>query len=55
MTNSKVIHSRQAYTLFDLLGDFGGFNGSVVMIIGFVITAYSARMYQDQIAREIPL
>ena len=55
MTTQKIIQFRQAYTLFDLLGDFGGFNGSVLMILSSLMTAYSARIYRDQIAREIPL
>ena len=55
MTNRILYLSRNAYTIFDALGDFGGFNGSVFMIISFIVSAYSARMYWDQISMEIPL
>ena len=54
MTNNKVIQSRQAYSLFNLLEGFGGFNGSVYMILSLIMSAYSARIYNDQIAKEIP-
>ena len=50
MSNNKVIHLRQAYTLFDLLGDAGGFNGSIFMIASFLVAAYSARMYSYEIS-----
>ena len=55
MSNNKVIITRQAYSVFDILGDFGGFNGSIFMILSTIFTAYSARIYHDQIAKEIPL
>ena len=55
MTNNKVIITRQAYSVFDILGDFGGFNGSIFMILSTIFTAYSARIYHDKIAKEIPL
>ena len=54
MTNSKNLYSRKAYTLFDLLGDFGGFNEAFFMIIGSVLAVYSARLYEDSISRELP-
>ena len=50
MSNNKVFHLRQAYTLFDLLGDAGGFNGSIFMIASFIVSAYSARMYSYEIS-----
>ena len=37
MTNTKLIHSREAYTLFNLLEDFGGFTGSIIMVFSFLI------------------
>ena len=47
MTNNKVIQSRQAYSLFNLLEGFGGFNGSVYMILKLIMSAYSVRIYND--------
>ena len=55
MTDRQVLHSRQAYNVLDLLGDFGGFNGSVFMLFSFVTTAYSSKMYRNQISQEIPI
>ena len=37
MTNTKHMHSREAYTLFNLLEDFGGFTGSIIMVFSFLI------------------
>ena len=34
----------------NLLGDFGGFNDAIIMIIGFVMSYYSARMFFADIA-----
>jgi len=47
MSDNKVVITRQAYSIFDILGDFGGFNGSIFMILSTVFTAYSARIYHD--------
>lgn len=55
MTNTKWIHKREAYTIFNLLEDFGGFTGSIVMVFSFVMSFYSERMYQDSISKERPL
>ena len=41
MTNTKLIHSRVAYTFFNLLEDFGGFIGSVTMVFSFLMSHYS--------------
>jgi len=54
MTNDKLLITRQAYSVFDILGDFGGFNGSVFMILSTIFKVYSARIYRDQIAKKIP-
>ena len=38
----------------DLLGDFGGYNGSLLMICGFFVSFYSARMYLSSVADQLP-
>ena len=55
MSDGKVSQSRTAYTLFDLLSDFGGFSDGIIMIFAPIITVYSARMFQGEISKEIPL
>ena len=47
MTNTKLLHKREAYTLFNILEDFGGFSGSVIMVFSFLMSFYSERFYQD--------
>ena len=43
-TNS-VIQKRQAYTFFDLLGDFGGFNDAIIFLLSLPMSLYSSAMY----------
>jgi hypothetical protein len=45
MSNKMVSYERRAYTVLDLLGDFGGFNGSIIMIFGFGLSFYVEMMY----------
>ena len=45
MTNIKHIHKREAYSFFDLLGDFGGFYDALFLLIGSLSTFYSAKAY----------
>ena len=37
----------------ELLGDFGGFNDALFMLVGLVSSFYGAQMYQAAIAREL--
>ena len=55
MTKTKLLHSREAYTLFNLLEDFGGFTGSIIMVFSFLISDYRERLYQNSISQELPL
>ena len=36
---------RKSYTLFDLLGDFGGFNDAIYFLISLPMSLYSASMF----------
>ena len=38
MSDKKVTYSRRSYSMLDLLGDFGGFNGSIALILGFIMS-----------------
>ena len=53
MGNKKTFYTREAYTFFELLGDFGGFNESLFMIVGFLTSFYGSQMYQAAIAKEL--
>ena len=54
MGDSKSVYKREAYTLLDLLGDFGGFTDAILLIIRFITSFYSARMFNAAIATELP-
>ena len=55
MTNKKLLHKREVYTLFKILEDVGGFTGSIIMVFSFLMSFYSERLYLDSISRELPL
>ena len=39
-------YSRSKYTVFALLGDFGGFNGAIVMLPAFLMSFYAPSSFQ---------
>ena len=41
--------------MLNVLEDFGGFSGSIIMVFGFLMSFYAERFYQDSISGEIPL
>ena len=42
LSTSKKEYVREAYTFLTLLGDFGGFNDALVMLVGILSSFYSA-------------
>ena len=48
--NKKMYYEREAYTFLELLGDFGGFNDALFLIIGTLSSFYASQMYQASIA-----
>lgn len=55
MTKKILLYEREAYTFFNLLEDFGGFTGSIIMVSSFIMSFYSERMYLKSIAQQRPL
>lgn len=55
MTATKLLHSREAYTFFNLLEDFGGFIGSLIMLCNLFVSSYSQLVYENSISRELTL
>ena len=55
MSANKSVYSREAYTLLNLLGDFGGFADALLLIIGGLTSLYSAKMFSAAIATELPI
>ena len=52
LSNKKYSYFRRAYTFLDLLGDFGGFYASVLMILGFFMKYYSETSFKAAISTE---
>ena len=38
-----------------LIGDVGGFNAAIILLPAYVMSYYSARMYEESISQEIPV
>ena len=53
LSPQKTYFNRQAYTLLAALGDFGGFNDALFLIIGSLSTAYSSKFFNAKIAQEL--
>ena len=47
LSSRKNEIERQVYSVFTLLGDFGGFNGAIVMFPSYHMSFYSARMFNS--------
>ena len=46
MNTCKVTQSRKAYTFFDLISDFGGFNEAMLLVFGTLMGLYSSHAYK---------
>ena len=46
LSDKMRTHERQAYTLFTMLGDLGGFNSAIILLPSYLMSFYSARMYE---------
>ena len=54
--DDKIIKmEREAYTLFTLIGDVGGFNGAIIILPAYLMSLYSERMFQSALAKEVPV
>ena len=52
LQNRKYTYFRRAYTFLDLLGDFGGLNDAIVMIVSFFMKYYSETRFKATISQE---
>ena len=52
LSNKKYSYNRRAYTILDLLGDFGGFNDAILMICGVFMKYYSKTLFKATISQE---
>ena len=40
--------------MFELLGDFGGFSGAILIAPSYFLTFYSSRMFASSIVEDLP-
>ena len=52
MNTRKVTQSRKAYTFFDLISDFGGFNDAIFLVFGTLMGFYSSHAYQVETTKD---
>ena len=50
---NKTTSTRISYSFMNLLGDFGGFNESLFIIIGSFSLLYSSRLFNASVAEEL--
>ena len=44
---------RKVYTLMDLIGDVGGFNDGLLILVGLIVNFYGSSMFERAIAQSI--
>ena len=54
MDETKHYYERQVYTFLQLLGDFGGFYGAIVMAPSFILSFYSPKMFDSDLISTVP-
>ena len=50
LSEEKKVEKRKAYTYFDLLGDFGGFNDAIYFLLSIPLGMYSSTMFSRHIS-----
>ena len=53
MDTTKVFHYRQSFTIIELLRDFGGFGGAILLVVGTLVSFYSEEVYKHKIAQQL--
>ena len=54
LSDTRNFYARSKYTLFILLGDFGGFNGAIVMLPSFLISFYAPISFSRSLISKTP-
>ena len=49
ISDNKYKSERSVYTFFTLIGDVGGFNSAIIILPGYLMAKYSAKMYSSSI------
>ena len=53
LDEKKWSHGREAYTLFTMIGDIGGFNSAITIFPSIVMGWYSSRMFQASMYQDV--
>ena len=48
------MYERESYNLMMMIGDFGGFNGAIMIVPTLFMGLYNSSMYQYEVTSEIP-
>ena len=55
LSNKSVMHKRQIVTLLDLLGNIGGFNDAIWLLVSFFMGTYSSLMFMRSVTESTPI
>ena len=52
LTDSLIEYERRVYSVFDLLGDVGGIEGSLSIVFGFIVSSYVSSAFQNSVINQ---
>ena len=55
LSDKQYSHERSAYTFLALIGDFGGFNGAIMVSQSLVLGIYSRLIFKAELTQEVPV
>ena len=55
ISGQKYEHERRFYTLMSLIGDFGGFQGAIIMFPVFFLSFYASNMFESSLLEGTPV
>ena len=53
MGQAKKEYERTVYTIFQLIGDFGGLNDGLMFLVGFFFNFYNSTLFQSALAHNL--
>ena len=55
MSNQKYEHERRFYTFMTLVGDFGGFQGAIVIFPAIFMSFYALKKFETSLLASAPI
>ena len=52
LSEKEQIYERNAYNMFTLIGDIGGFNGAIVILPSYLMSIYSSQMFKMALSQD---